>query len=171
MPQVYLGLGSNQKREYFITAALDALAEAFGNLEVSPVYECESVGFKGNPFFNLVVQLETTLSVGELSRCLKIIENNHGRDRNASKYSPRTLDVDILLYGDYVGVFDGVHLPRGEITENAFVLRPLADLAPDALHPSLQQSYAELWRDYTVPQKLWPISFKWRGKVLGTLTL
>lgn len=168
MPKVYLGLGSNQNREHFITAALDALRDTFGSLEISPVYECESVGFKGNPFFNLVVSLETSLSVGELSRCLKTIENNHGRDRNASKYSPRTLDIDILLYGDYVGVFEGVALPRGEITENAFVLRPLADLAPDVLHPTLQRSYAQLWRDYAIPQKLWPIRFKWHEKIMGT---
>lgn len=163
MPSVFLSLGSNQQREHYIRAGLDALHVAFGAMKVSPVYESEAVGFKGRPFYNLVVEIQTSLSVGELSRCLKAMEDSHGRDRAAAKFSPRTLDIDILLYDQEVGIIEGVDLPRAEILENAFVLRPLSDLAPEEFHPEQKRSYLDLWRNYRIPQKLWPIEFVWHA--------
>ncbi len=148
MRQVFLGLGSNLDREKNIRAGLFALKKIFGNLTLSSVYESEPVGFKGSNFYNLVVSLQTDLTVAELSDALKKIEDENGRVRTGPKYSPRTLDIDILTYGDFVGVKAGVDLPRAEIAENAFVLLPLAELAPHELHPRLQKSYAELWRGY-----------------------
>ena len=161
MTQVFLGLGSNLEREKNIRAGLLALKDAFGDLKLSQVYESESVGFKGSNFYNLVVSLQTNLTVSELSDTLKKIEDKNGRVRTGPKYSPRTLDIDILTYGDFVGVEAGVDLPRAEITENAFVLLPLAELAPRELHPQLQKSYAELWQDYDkTAQILWAIPFE-----------
>lgn len=164
MARVYLGLGSNIDRERHIQAALDALAEQFGELQLSSVYESESIGFSGDAFLNLVVGIDTDLAVGQLSASLKALEDLHGRRRDCPRYSGRTLDIDILTYDQCTGVLDGVTLPRGEILENAFVLWPLAELAPEERHPLSGQCYSELWRSYERSrQVLWPISFIWRG--------
>jgi len=165
--RVYISIGSNVDRERYVTAALNALAEWFGELDISPVYESESVGFNGSPFLNLVVGVDTGWSVSELSRRFKQLEADNGRRRDVPKFSARTLDLDILTYSNRVGVVDGVELPRGEILKNAFVLQPLADIAPEAVHPVTGQSYRELWRDYRSDQKLWQVPFTWRGRQLS----
>lgn len=157
MAKVYLGLGSNVNATFHLRQALDALAQHFGELELSPVYESESVGFTGDSFLNLVVALETELKVGELYGLLRSIEDDNGRDRSAPRFSERTLDIDILAYDNLAGTFDGVELPRDEIVKNAFVLRPLSDLAPNWLHPKLGATAAQLWQDYDKEkQQLWP---------------
>jgi len=168
MTAIYLSLGSNVDRHKNITAALDALAALLGDLQISSVYESKSVGFDGSNFFNMVVGAHTTLSIVELSETLKRIEDNNGRKRNGSKFSPRTLDIDILTYGDFVGVESDIELPRAEITKNAFVLLPLSEIAPDGLHPQLQKNYRDLWLDYDrTSQSLWVIDFEWNGKVIS----
>lgn len=165
MTAIYLSLGSNVDRHKNIRAALDALAELFGELQISSVYESKSVGFDGSNFFNLVVGADTALSIAELSETLKRIEDNNGRKRNGPKFSPRTLDIDILTYGDFVGVESGIELPRAEIAQNAFALLPLAEIAPHVVHPQLQKTYRDLWMDYDqASQSLWAIDFDWRGK-------
>ncbi|MBC6903916.1 2-amino-4-hydroxy-6-hydroxymethyldihydropteridine diphosphokinase [Saccharophagus sp. K07] len=156
--KVFLGLGSNRNAPYHISQALLALRKCFGAVNISPVYESKSVGFVGNNFLNLVVQIETDLSVGDLLQELRCIENDNGRDRTAPRFSARTLDIDILLYGDAVGDIDGVKLPREEILENAFVLQPLFDLAPDLVHPQENKTIAELWENYDkTRQSLWRV--------------
>jgi len=168
MTAIYLSLGSNVERHKNITAALDALADLFGELKISSVYESNSVGFDGSNFFNLVVGAETILSIVELSETLKRIEDNNGRKRNGPKFSPRTLDIDILTYGDFVGIENDIELPRAEITKNAFVLLPLAEIAPDFLHPQSQKTYNELWQEYDQgSQVLWAIDFKWKDKAIS----
>lgn len=168
MTSVYLSLGSNIDRHKYISAGLNALADLFGALRISSVYESKSVGFNGSNFFNLVVSLQTELSIANLSDQLKKIENNNGRVRSGPKFSPRTLDIDILTYGNFVGVEAGVALPRAEITQNAFVLLPLAEIASNELHPQLKQSYGELWKAYDKEsQSLWPIDFMWRDEVIS----
>ena len=159
--QVFIGVGSNIDRDRHIRVGLDALAREFGELQVSPVYESEAVGFKGSPFLNLVVGVCTEKTVAELSRCLKAIEVDNGRQANARRFSPRTLDLDILTYGDLDRPRDGVDIPREEILLNAFVLRPLADLAGDCRHPVDGRTYRELWQSCRIDQKLWPIEFHW----------
>lgn len=165
---VYISIGSNIDRERCVRASLDALSDWFGELDISPVYESEAVGFDGSPFLNLVVGVQTNLSVGELSRYFKQLEAENGRRREAPKFSARTLDLDILTYGEAVGRMDGVELPRGEILKNAFVLRPLADIAPGVKHPVCRKSYLELWQAYNIGQKLWPVDFSWQGRVIST---
>lgn len=168
MTRVYLSLGSNIHRHKHIYAALDALADIFGELLISPVYESRSVGFDGSNFFNLVVGIDTELGVAALSDTLKQIENDNGRVRSGPKFSPRTLDIDILTWGNFVGVEQGVELPRPEITQNAFVLLPLADIAGAERHPQLQQSYTDLWAAYDqASQSLWPVDFVWHEQVLS----
>ena len=106
MSTVFLSRGSNSDRQHNIGSGLDDLATAFGELRLSPVYESEAVGFKGSPFFNLVVALETDLPVAALADRLRDIERAHGRVRGEKKFASRTLDIDILTYGDLTGEID-----------------------------------------------------------------
>ncbi|MGB0733472.1 MAG: 2-amino-4-hydroxy-6-hydroxymethyldihydropteridine diphosphokinase, partial [Pontibacterium sp.] len=114
MANVLVSIGSNQAREKNITASLDALSARFGHLDLSSIYESESVGFQGENFYNLVAQFETNLSVSELSVYLKKLEDDNGRCRTDPKFSGRTLDIDILTYDDLTGNCEGIELPRGE---------------------------------------------------------
>ncbi|HEY5716938.1 MAG TPA: 2-amino-4-hydroxy-6-hydroxymethyldihydropteridine diphosphokinase [Motiliproteus sp.] len=167
MTQVYLSIGSNINRQHYVASCLDGLAHRFGALEISSVFESEAVGFDGDPFYNLVVGLHTDLTLDVLFHFLRETEHAHDRCRQAAKFSPRTLDIDILTYGDYCGPFAGGELPREEITRNAFVLWPLAEIAPTTLHPGLGLSYAQLWAEFDrTAQALWPVSFHWQGREL-----
>ena len=169
MAQVYVSIGSNINRYQHITASLDALSKHFGELSISSVYESESVGFDGSDFLNLVAGFHCSTSVGELSQLLRSIEHDNGRRRDGPKFSPRTLDIDILTYDDCVGIIDGIELPRDEITENAFVLLPLDDVAGEIEHPVLKISYAKLWQAYDqASQKLWPVDFIWQDKKISS---
>lgn len=165
MARVFVSVGSNIERDRHMGAALDALAEHFGELLVSPVYESEAVGFAGDAFYNLVAAFDTVLGVADLTAVLRAIEDRNGRRRDGPRFADRTLDIDILLHGGLSGVIAGVPLPRPEILQHAFVLRPLADIAADEVHPVVGKPYAELWRSYDhSKQKLWPIDFSWRDR-------
>jgi len=160
MHEVLLSIGSNIRRKKNIRSCLRELAKLFGKLEVSPIYETEAVGFDGDNFFNLVVCVQTDMSVGDLAADLHAIEDRHGRDRNAPKFCARTLDIDILTYGERVGEFDGIKLPREEILKNAFVLLPLSDIRPEGLYPGTDCSYDSLWQAFSNDtQKIWPADF------------
>lgn len=148
MPRVYLGVGSNIDREKNIRGALRALEERYGDILISPVYESDAVGFEGDPFYNLVVAIDTDKTVGELAAELRAIEEAWGRDRRSPKFSSRTLDIDILTWGNACGEVEGVNLPRDEILKYAFVLKPLADLAGNDRHPETIRAYAEHWEAF-----------------------
>ena len=168
MARVFVSIGSNIDRYRHITCALDALNGEFDDLLISPVYQSESVGFEGDDFLNLVVAFNCEQSLGELSKWLRQVEDSNGRRRDGPKFSSRTLDIDILSYDQLVGTIDGVQLPRDEIIHNAFVLRPLVDIAPDNLHPELKTSYQSLWSAYDkAKQKLWPVDFLWQDKKIS----
>lgn len=170
MACVYVSIGSNQDRTRYIRASLDALQSEFGLLTLSSVYESEAVGFDGDNFYNMVAGFETELSVGDLSKRLKGIEDDNGRCRQGPKFSGRTLDIDILTYEDLIGNCEGVQLPRDEITRNAFVLLPLAEVAPTVAHPVLDQTYANLWQAYDqTQQRLWSVDFSWQNRLISKL--
>lgn len=162
MARVYLSIGSNIDREVNIRGGVEDLKKYFGELTLSRVYESESVGFKGDNFYNLVAALDTEIPVEEVSNILHDIEAEHGRTREGPRFSSRTLDIDLLTYNDLVTGDNGLELPRGEILKNAFVLWPLAEIAADEKHPVLLQSYGELWEAFDkVKQSLWPVAFQW----------
>ena len=146
---VYLGLGSNVNAEHNLKSALHALERQFGNVELSPVYRSKAVGFSGDDFLNACCRIETNMSPGQLKQWLAELENQHGRRRGLPKFADRTLDIDILLYDDLCGEFDGLVLPRDEILKYAHVLRPLADLAHDLKHPGNDKTYAEYWQQFS----------------------
>ncbi len=145
MPAIWISVGSNIERERSVAAALSAMREVFGLLRVSTLYETPAVGFDGEPFYNLVVGAETELPAERVLRRLQEIEQANGRRRGKEKFSARTLDLDLLTYGDLVGEVAGKHLPHKDILEYDFVLRPLAELAPQERHPERGETYSVLW--------------------------
>jgi len=161
MPRCWISLGSNLAREDSLRGGLRDLHAAFGTLRVSPVYESAAVGGTGPPFFNLVAGIITAAPVAVIDARLRAIEAAHGRTRGADRYAPRTLDLDLLTYGTTSGTIAGRTLPRDEILRHAFVLGPLADVAPDERHPVLERSYAELWAafDPAAKAELRPVAF------------
>lgn len=161
MTRVYVSIGSNIERDANIRGGVTDLQKYFGELELSRVYESEAVGFDGDNFFNLVAAFDTDEDVLTVAKILHDIENDHGRTREGPRFSSRTLDIDMLLYDDAVLQEGKLELPRDEITKNAFVLWPLAEIAPQLKHPVLKQSYAELWDAFDKnKQPLWPVEFE-----------
>ena len=165
MRRVYVSLGSNIDRERHLRGGLDDLRLEFGELVLSPVYESKAVGFDGEPFLNLVAAFDTAQSIEAVDAALSRIEETHGRVRGEERFAPRTLDIDLLLFGDCVLQRPGLQVPREEIPRYAFVLRPLADLAGDEVHPLLHRSYRELWREFNDPtQTLHPVTIDWEAR-------
>jgi len=158
MAQVYVSIGSNIDREKNSKAAIAELQQRFGVLQLSNIYEAESVGYQGENYYNFVAGFHTDLPVGELSKVLKQIEVDYGRQPNTPIKAGRIIDIDILTYDDLVGLIDGVDLPRGEITKNAYVLLPLSEVAGDDVHPLTHKTYSQLWSEYdTTKQRLWTV--------------
>jgi 2-amino-4-hydroxy-6-hydroxymethyldihydropteridine diphosphokinase len=148
MPEVFVAAGSNVEPRHHLAAGLEALAARFGVLRLSPVYRNPPVGFEGEDFLNMVIAFESDEEVGAIAATLATIEAANGRGRTDSGFSPRTLDLDLLLYGDLVLNEGAVRLPRAGITRYPFVLKPLADLAGERTHPVLGRSFAELWQSF-----------------------
>ena len=151
MPRVYVSVGSNIEREKNVRGAVNALTARFGTVATSPVYRSKAEGFDGEDFYNFVAGFDTDETLERLRETLSRIEAAHGRRRTAERYAPRTLDIDILLYGDCIKHDDGFDIPRREIAEHSYVLRPLAEIAPDARHPETGERFIDLWRRW--PEK------------------
>ncbi len=148
MTKGYISIGSNIDKDKHIPASLSALEQVFGELTISSIYESEPVGFTGDVFYNLVVGFDSDLEVKAVAKQLRQIELDNGRTRDSRKFAARTLDLDLILYGDLI-VNDGrLQIPRDEIEHYAFVLEPLAEVAPSLKHPVSHLSYAELWEQF-----------------------
>ena len=160
MAWVYISLGSNIDREALTRAGVSALQKIYGELVLSSVYESEAVGFEGDSFYNMVIALQTTDDVFKVAQTLRLIEDEHGRDRSGPRFSSRTLDLDLLLYDELITNEEKLQIPRDEILLRAFVLWPMAEIAPDRVHPEVNKTYAELWDEFDKDkEKLEPIEF------------
>jgi len=158
MARAYVSVGTNIDRERNVASGLAALAREYGELRQSRIFESEAVGFSGNLFYNLVVAFETDQSPQQISTVLNRIEDAHGRDRQGGKFSDRSLDLDLLLYGDLIVEQPGLTLPRPEILEHAFVLQPLAEIAGASKHPVTGMSFTAMWDQFDdASQPMWPL--------------
>ena len=146
MMDVFVGIGSNVEPKKHIHAAVKLLRDRFGHLHLSPVYQNPALGFEGDDFFNLVAAFDTALDAEHLEALLKEIEMRSGRTRETRRFTPRAVDLDLLLFGDKVSAHP--RLPRPDVLNYAFVLKPLADLAPSHRHPLTGQTYAHHWQEY-----------------------
>lgn len=148
MTKVYVSIGSNIKRDKNILSGISSLDANFGPLIQSSIYESPAYGFKGANFYNLVVGFDTGLSVQDVHSQLKAIELQHGRPIDSPSFVSRTLDLDLLLYGDLVSNDGDIELPRSDILKYAFVLCPLAEIAGDLYNSQNKKCYRDLWRDF-----------------------
>ena len=152
--KVYIGIGSNLEKEKNIRSCIALLHKNYQSIVVSPVYETQSMGFDGPNFYNLVSSFDTEQDIYALKEQLKKIENKHGRNFNETKFSSRTLDIDILYYDDLVLSNDKIDIPRKEIIEYDFVLKPLIDIAGDFIHPSLNISHLEIMKNHNIKKQI-----------------
>lgn len=148
MPRVFVAAGSNVEPDRNLARAFDELRREFAHVRVSPAYRNRAVGFEGPDFVNAVVELTTDLPLEALRERLRRIEALCGRAPDAPKWGPRAMDLDILLYGDLVRENGAVRLPRPDLLTRAYMLGPLADLAPELIHPTEGRSIGELWERF-----------------------
>jgi 2-amino-4-hydroxy-6-hydroxymethyldihydropteridine diphosphokinase len=148
MADVYVAAGSNVDPEKNLARALDELERKFGELALSPAYRNRAVGFEGADFVNLVVGFRTSDAPAQVKQALERIEELCGRARNAPKWAPRAMDLDILMYDQQVSDEPGLILPRPDLLRRAFMLKPLADLAPQLRHPTRAVTIGELWAQF-----------------------
>jgi 2-amino-4-hydroxy-6-hydroxymethyldihydropteridine diphosphokinase len=143
--RVYVSVGSNIESARNLRRALREMERRFGTLARSSVYRTAAIGFDGEDFLNLVVGFDTALEPADVIAALDEIESGAGRERRAGRFASRTLDLDLLLYGNIVVDEPGLQVPRADILRYAFVLGPLAELAPDLVHPVERVAMRELW--------------------------
>jgi 2-amino-4-hydroxy-6-hydroxymethyldihydropteridine diphosphokinase len=148
VPAVYVAVGSNVEPERNLELATRELSREFPDVRFSPWYRNRAVGFEGADFINLVAGFTTTLPVHEVVARLQAIESLCGRPREAPRWAPRSMDLDILLYGDTVCDEPRLKLPRPDLLKRAFMLGPLAALAPDLVHPVEKVTIADLWQRF-----------------------
>jgi 2-amino-4-hydroxy-6-hydroxymethyldihydropteridine diphosphokinase len=159
----YVSMGSNlgDRRAYFAYAlgALDALPRT-RVAALSPIYETAPVGPPPQrPYLNAAVHLDTGLGARELLGHLLRIEAECGRERGTGRNRPRTLDLDLLIFGAARIREPGLEVPHPRLAERAFVLEPLGDLAPDLVHPALGERVEALARRVRDPAGVW----RWAG--------
>lgn len=145
MVTAYVSVGSNLDRERNILHAVNALGERFGELAVSPVYDSPAIGFDGPPFFNLAVGFTTSHGVESVSESLTEIERACGRTSDMAGFVDRTVDLDLLLYGDLRRHDDTIDVPRFELLVSPHMLKPLLDLDPHLVHPETGQALSGYW--------------------------
>ena len=149
MARIYVGIGSNIDREQNVTSGLAALEGIFGRLDISSVFATTAVGFDGADFYNLVVGFDSDETPEAIVKILKTIESDHGRKHDEPKFSGRSLDLDLLTCDDRIVRTERISIPREDILKYAFVLKPLAEIAPDTRHPETGETYRELWNAFT----------------------
>lgn len=157
MITAYIGIGSNIDRRKHIQAAIEELRDLGQDVRISTIFECEAVGFESHAFYNLVVEMKTELSLTEFSRQLRDIELKWGRAADAGKFEPRTVDLDIILFGDQVSSAKP-ELPRSDIFKYAFVLQPLMELCPQLVVPQDGRTIEQIWQQSDFSVALEPVA-------------
>ena len=158
MSTVFIGIGSNINPEENIRSGIQQLSELGSVLNISGVYESKAYGFVGDNFYNLAVAMETELPPRELNRMLREIEDNHGRLREIPRFTSRALDLDLLIYDDLINHDEEVDVPRQDILTYAFVIKPLAEIAGDIIHPESGAKLSEIWDSFNQSnQDIWPV--------------
>ncbi len=151
MAHIYISLGSNIQRSYHVKQGLNALSNEFStsidSFSLSSLFESKAIGFDGTPFYNMVIGIKTSYNIDQVAKILRKIEFAHGRKHDAKKFSPRHLDLDLLLYNDVI-TDKPAQIPRDEMITNAFILWPLSEIAPELEHPVLKECYQVLWQNY-----------------------
>lgn len=145
MTAVYVAAGSNVEPVANLRRALEVLARHHPNLRCSTAWRNAAVGFEGEDFVNLVAAFDTNDELRAVLAQLHEAEAACGRARHAPKWAPRTMDLDLLLFGDAVIDEPGLTLPRPDLVRRAYMLGPVAELAPDLVHPTLGRTLGELW--------------------------
>lgn len=148
MATVYLGLGSNVSPEENLKRGIRELQYRYGRLDTSAVYQSSAVGFDGDDFWNLVVRLRSDDSPLSICEEIEVIHKVAGRERGSKKWAARTLDIDLLLYNNLICDEKPVRVPRGDVLKYSFVLRPMAELAPDVKHPVTGRTMLEHWQEF-----------------------
>ncbi|WP_394145753.1 2-amino-4-hydroxy-6-hydroxymethyldihydropteridine diphosphokinase [Vibrio atypicus] len=156
MTTAYIGIGSNIDRHKHIEAAIKELRAIGSDIRVSTIYECEAIGFDSHAFYNLVVEMKTALNLADFARQLRDIELKWGRAVDASKFEPRTIDLDIVLFGQHISCSQP-ELPRRDIYKYEFVLQPLMDLCPELVVPNDGRTIAQIWQQSSFESSLVPI--------------
>lgn len=149
MTAVYVAAGSNVEPERYLSRALEQLAKVYSPLTLSPAYRNKAVGFTGDDFINLVVGFHTEDAPAEVRRQLQKIEAACDRPEGAAKWAPRTMDLDILLFGELVSNEPGLVIPRPDLLKRPYMLKPMADIAPDVRHPTAGKTMRELWETFS----------------------
>ena len=148
MASVYLGLGSNESPKANLRLAIRELEKRYGELAISPIYRSAAIGFDGADFLNLVVCVQTEDTALAICAEIELIHNLAGRVRGSDKWKSRPLDIDLLLYNDLIDDDRPIRVPRDDILQYSFVLRPLAELAPDQVHPVTGRTMLEHWQEF-----------------------
>ncbi|MDP6967736.1 MAG: 2-amino-4-hydroxy-6-hydroxymethyldihydropteridine diphosphokinase [Gammaproteobacteria bacterium] len=154
--QVYLGLGANIEPQQCLRAGVAAVQQTFAQVHLSPVYQTQAIGLDGPDFLNMVVALQTDWPLSALRDWIRLIEQQHGRQRSQPQPASHRLDMDVLLYGERISGTD--HLPRADILQRAYVLKPLVDIAPQLLYPGSQKTMLELWQESSLGQTIVPFA-------------
>ena len=164
MADAYVAAGSNVRPRESLAKALGMLAREFPGLRASRAFSNAAVGFAGDDFINLVVVFPAEIPTEALLEQLKAIERACGREPGAPKWEPRTLDLDLLLHGDRIGRVAGKNLPHPDLLTRAWVLGPLAELAPGLIHPVAGERIDDLWRRFDRgAHRLTPVSLEREG--------
>lgn len=148
MTRVFVAAGSNVDAERNLRLAARELVQTFGKVDFSPAYRNVAAGFEGDDFINFVAAFDTERPVREVIGELQRIEGLCGRERHAPKWAPRSMDLDILLYGEQVCDEPGLVLPRPDLLKRAYMLGPMADVGATVVHPLKQRTIAELWNEF-----------------------
>lgn len=163
MTAVFVAAGSNVEPVKNLRRALDELARYYPRLRCSRAYRNRAVGFEGDEFLNLVLEIDTDEDVGTVISRLHEAEAACGRARGDPRWAPRSMDLDILLYGDLVCDRPGLTLPRPDLLRRPYMLGPIAELAPDLAHPVSGRTMRELWAAFDRDaHQMQPVDLGWR---------